>query len=341
MNRHDYFKAFRITVLLFLLLMPFFVNFVSLNNEQATIPVSTPIPDQNIPSGSILNESTALTPTNSPFPSGSFIRDKYWPIKAFLPSQILPENPLFTTPETRVFTWISHSIDDGIAQWLFEIGFTDVCIRYVTFEQFKTSASLLAGYGITLWILVNPGFFSNDSSVEGFKNSIESVLAYRSHFIVDDCHSIFQNGSGWNESQKENFLAAVACYPNDVTLTFCEPEMSDWIQYNFSSVNIDLYCTPDQHNGTVVSSVKDNCLSLGIYLWIWNGSGINWGTVTQQQITQTYDIAKQYNANRLIVWMGNESDDYEQGMSLSSLYNYPEWYSFIAGCNWSFRNEEK
>jgi hypothetical protein len=165
MNRHDYFKAFRITVLFFLLLMPFFVNFVSLNNEHATIPVSAPIPDQYMPSINILNESDPLTPAHSPSPSGNFSRNAYWPIKAFLPTQIPSEALLPTVPETHVFTWVSHSIDNNMAQWLFDMGFTDVCIRYVTYEEFKTSASLLAGYGITLWILVNPSFFLNGSSV--------------------------------------------------------------------------------------------------------------------------------------------------------------------------------
>jgi uncharacterized coiled-coil protein SlyX len=246
-------------------------------------------------------------------------------------------NTLNSRVKTRVFTWISHGINETMAQWLFNMGFTDVCIRHVTYEQFIASKSVLAGYGITLWDLVSPDFFVNDSSVQDFINSIDSVLTYRSHFIVDDCHSMFQNGSRYNESQKANFLAAVAFYPNNVTLCFCEPEMHDWTKYSFSSVNVDLYCTPDQYNSTVVSSIKDNCLSLGIYLWIWNGSGINWETVTQQQITQTYSLAKWYSANRFIVWMGDENDVVEQGMSLSSLYNYPEWHSFIANCNWNFR----
>jgi hypothetical protein len=358
MNRHDYFEIFLISVLIFLLSTLFFANFASLNTKQVTNQRFTPIPDQEAPSNNTSNEPAPLAPisnqsvpsTNMSNESATFIPillsslsrvaslDVDRPSDAPLPTQSPSEEPLPSTRKTNVFTWIGHSINDSMAQWLFNMGFTDVCIRYVTYKEFLTSASVLAEYGITLWDLVSPDFFANDSSVQDFKNSMDSVLTYRSRFIVDDCHSIFQNGSRWNESQKANFLSAAACYPNNVTLCFCAPEMYDSGQYDFSSINIDLYCTPDQYNSTAVSIIKEICPSLGIYLWIWNGSGINWGTVTRQQIAQTYDLAEQCGANRFIVWMGDENDVVEQGMSLSSLYNYPEWYSFIANCNWSFRN---
>ncbi len=224
---------------------------------------------------------------------------------------------------TRVFTWVSHNINESTANWLSTLSFTDVATRYMTPQELAESKQSLASYSIRLWSVVGP-WLGWDAAVAEYPVLTESL-------IIDDCHAIFNDLS---DSQRRTFIAGLERYGNNVILVFYAPESIQYFRnYNFTGLNVDLYCSPAQLNETLIADTKTLVKSLGLYLWIWKGWGYTWETVTQQEVEYAYSLAEQFRMERFTVWMGSEPNKVEAGMVESSLINYPSWFLNITKLN--------
>ena len=99
-------------------------------------------------------------------------------------------------------------------------------------------------------------------------------------------------------------LSALESFGDNVTVTLFENSVDFLTKYNFTSLNVDLYCLPSDHNETVVVEAKSLTKTLGVYLWLW--SERNWENVSIEEITRVYTIAQNNAVQRFFVWMGDE-----------------------------------
>jgi hypothetical protein len=217
-------------------------------------------------------------------------------------------------PDRRVFTWISHSINQSTAEWLTDLGFTDVAIRYVSDAELSSSRRVLESVGIQLWTIIDPW----------------TTPTVSNHTIYDDIHLRFVN---LTLREKQEFLDSVRSVDN-VSLTLYGPRALETVGgLGLSGLDFDVYSLPKDLDLTVLNTLKPQVRSLGVYLWVWNGHGLTWSNITQAEVERAYSIAKEIGASRFIVWMGSETDEREQGMSQSSLINYPSWFPIIRNLN--------
>ena len=225
--------------------------------------------------------------------------------------------------DRKVFTWISHPVDKATAQWLQHMGFTDVCVRYVSLEQAECSKENLNKYGLTFWWWIDPFTLQGNIQAELEKRVSQSSSG---NILIDDCHFLHEN--------MNNVLAAVEnVTTGNILLTFYQSPPD----YNLSKFDIDLYMMPSSLNETLISDTVKNVKSLGLYLWVWQGHGVSWHTLNHTDVLHVYQTAEKYGLQRLCVWMGNESDNTERGMWNSSLINFPEWWPIIETYNHKFR----
>jgi hypothetical protein len=233
---------------------------------------------------------------------------------------LIQVNPLQENPTShKVFTWISHSINQSTAGWLTDLDFTDVVIRYVSDAELESSRETVESAGLQLWTIVDPW---------------TPLVTISDYTIFDDIHWRFKT---LTMQEKQEFLDTVRDVDH-VSLTVYGPESLSTIEgLNLSGIDVDVYCLPKDLNLTVLNAIKTQARSLGVYLWIWKGQGVTWDNVTQAEVERAYSLAEQCGAIRFFVWMGSETDAVETGMSESSLINYPSWFPTIKQLNEEFR----
>lgn len=242
--------------------------------------------------------------------------------------------------KVSIFTWIGHSVNSSLASWIHKLNFTDVAIRYVTSEEAKLSKKNLDEYGIECWSILKPWCFENATLVKEFETLLEGQIneSSCSKIIIDDVQMMF---NGFNETQRKNFLQGVKNIQknnNSILLTFYFSNFAELCdRYNFTELDIDVYCLPDDIDEDVVEKSIQLTRTLGLYLWVWAGHGLTWLNVTENQIIQTYMIAQRCGVSRFYVWMGHETDDVERGMYNSSLYNFRRWWNYTSDLNYRLR----
>ena len=246
--------------------------------------------------------------------------------------QPTPE-PIITKNITRVFTWISHAINESAAKWLYDMNFTDVAIRYTQFQEINSTKANLDVYGIKLWYVISPWLYGDAFTKEDFVNIIEAQQNQKGvpYLVLDDIHVVFEYVLV-EDFRRVNFLSAVESFGDNITVTLYENSVGYLSKYNFTNLNVDLYGLPSNLNETVVMEAKSLTKTLGVYLWLWNER--NWENVSVEEINRVYTIAQNNKVPRFIVWMGDESDVYEKGMYSSSLSNYPNWWVTINHLNY-------
>jgi hypothetical protein len=232
----------------------------------------------------------------------------------------IESNPTQQSPtDRRVFTWISHSINQSTAEWLTDLGFTDVAVRYVSDAELNNSRAVLGSVELRLWSVLDP--WTTNSSLS-------------SYTIFDDIHLRFET---LTMQEKQEFLYSVRSVDH-VSLTLYGPSALETVAgLNLSGLDLDVYSLPRDLNLTVLNTLKAQARSVGVYLWVWKGHGLTWGNITQAEVERAYSIAEEVGATRFFVWMGSETDEKEQGMSESSLINYPSWFPIIKQLNEEFK----
>jgi hypothetical protein len=243
--------------------------------------------------------------------------------------------------ETKVFTWIEHEINETMLEWLHQLNFTDVCVRYVTPEQANESKKNLDKYSIGYWKIVSPYAFSDGKNEKEFETLLQEQIetSPSRNIMIDDCQVLFCSIGVLNDTQRMDLIQAIKnIKQNNILLAFYATyfyEVCD--HYDFTGLDVDIGCLPHQMTTNIVEKTKQFTKSLGIYLWVLAGYGLTWENVTETEVETIYSIAQQYSVQRFFVWMGHETDDVENGMSLSSLYNYPNWWTYINSMNYKLR----
>jgi hypothetical protein len=243
--------------------------------------------------------------------------------------------------DTQTFTWISHTVNASMAQWLYNLNFTDVAVRYVTQDEYQQSQANLAPYNITPWYVVEPNYFWNCTTQQDFASALHNLTLEYSRFIVDDADFIFAltpfNTWTYTQSQRLELLQALKNCSGNVILLFYEPfSHAIFSQYSFADVNVDFFFNPPDLNVTFLESVKTQVKSLGIYLWVWDGFSYNWTDLQPSDVMRLFIFA--HGCQRFTAWMGDETAIYERDMPMSSLYNYPSWWNVISSMNDQLRN---
>ncbi len=292
-DKHPFFIA----ILLLTLALPIFITACS---QTSQVPTQIPIINATAPT---------LSPTETNPPQT---------IQFSPPIFDLEPTVKKTVTSRRIFTWISHPINDSTSRWLSELGFTDVAVRYINETEFQTSKQVLSRYGINIWRFLNPTEAFNNLSCGDFPT--EPTL-------IDDLHLL-----GSNERAVLVSKASLSSTPLLLTV-YCENLTGTLAGLDLSNVDVDLYGRPTDIKLEDLQWLKANAHSVGVYLWIWKGHGFTWDTVTLEQVQHVYDLAEEAGASRFCVWMGSETDSHEQGMGESSLINHPEWYEIIRNLN--------
>jgi hypothetical protein len=216
-----------------------------------------------------------------------------------------------------IITWISHDINQTTTDTLASLGFTDVVIRYQTNDT--QCNEILSASNLRMWRWIGP-WWGYDFTVNG------STPEYP--VMVDDTHAMLYDLE--KENKINQFLKGAERFGSNFVLVMFQDETLQFVEkYDFSKLHIDLYCLPNKINGTIIRECQTRCASVGIYLWVWNGFGVNWESITTQQINYAYQTAKDYNVSRFTVWMGDEVNTIEQGMKQSSFLNYPNWFETL------------
>lgn len=239
----------------------------------------------------------------------------------------------------RMFTWIGHDVTQVFADWVRDLGFSDVVVRYGTNDQ--SSYDNLAQHGITFWRWVQGALGESWWTVQDYVDRLTYEISQSpsENIYVDDCDAVY-NLHGQQAFQ--NLLDAVRQIQNgNIILCFYASSQTAHYHgfYDFASLfdlstfNIDVYHPPTTDLEPLLTRMNPN--TLGLYLWCWTGSspydvvGSNWGTITEGLIRKKFAEAKLYGLARMGVWNGHETDAVEAGMYQASLYNYPGWWSLI------------
>lgn len=233
---------------------------------------------------------------------------------SFIPFSLAQDTSNKSIP---IITWISHDVNQTDANTLKDLGFTDVIVRYETNDSLCNAS--LSNAGLRMWRWVGP-WWGYDFTVNG------STPEYP--LMVDDTHAMLYDLE--KDGRITQFLNGAERLGSDFVLVMFQDETLRFVNnYDFSKLHIDLYCLPNNLNETVIRECQSRCASVGIYLWVWNGFGVNWESITEQQISYAYQVAQACGVSRFTVWMGSEDNSIEKGMMQSSFLNFPQWFSVL------------
>lgn len=226
------------------------------------------------------------------------------------------------------------------------MGFTDVVVRYAEDEQ--ASYMNCVRQKVRFWRHVGGGLGGADWTIDDYAARLEHEINMSSsrRIYIDDCDAIY---SFYGSQAFSNFLDAVRQVQHDnVILCFYMSNLTPWRglfdladSFNLTEFDVDIYHVPTTPVEPLLEKIEPS--TLGVYLWCWAGSGMysemgeTWETLTVEAVEHRYEEIKQHNVERVLVWMGHESDEHETGMDTASLYNYPRWWPIIKRLNEDFR----
>lgn len=267
--------------------------------------------------------------------------------------------------DKRVYGLVGYSVNVSLAQWLKDRGFTDIAMRHyglLNDSELWSSCYALESVGLRYWdfygfdsILSLNTTLETDLSRSIFYNRTRNLLlnSMRGNIFLDDMDTLIDTyGVGVYRSVLKGIKQACS-YSGSVLLIqelvdhgFHFP-LYEQLAGEFQGLNILFYDYPYEtyENSQIETLINLKALSISLTLWSFKGGihaqlGRDWRDLTHDQITAFYNRATALKCEGVFIFEVWESDEFEEGLSDSSLYNFPEFYTVIENSNKLFLRSE-